>query len=123
MWISKKKWNRMCDKISEIEVSFECRDVFIKKLDARVVESDGIINGLIEAHNEIEDEEEYLSFPNGMYGHYEMKKRKTKKYNHAMDTKTIPNVTLEELAKLVIDGTPIVREQTIKVKKEYGRGE
>ena len=36
-----------------------------------------------------------------------------------VNTELIKNVTLEELARYVIDETPIVREETINIKKEY----
>ena len=35
------------------------------------------------------------------------------------DTNLIPNVTLEELAKLVIDGTPIKRTEKIDMTTEF----
>lgn len=44
-------------------------------------------------------------------------------YNHdnifEIQTELVPNLTLDELAKYIIDGKSIEREDTIKVKKIY----
>ena len=50
--------------------------------------------------------------------------RTKRKYSHRQEeikvsTDTIKDITLEELARLVIDREPIVREENVKVKVEY----
>ena len=40
-------------------------------------------------------------------------------YESTVNTSNIKDVTLEELARLVIDHEPIVREENVKVKVEY----
>ena len=119
MWISKKMWNEMCTKLDNLESLCANNEITYQRLKNRLVDVEIIVENLTKAHNEIEDEEEYLSFPNGMYGRYEMKKRKIKKYNHTINTSTIPDVTLEELAKLVIDGEPIKRTEKIDMTTEF----
>ena len=45
-----------------------------------------------------------------------------KQYHHSAEkvsTSNISDITLEELARLVIDRKPIVREENVKVKVEY----
>ena len=118
MWISKKKWNEIGNKLDNLSSLCTHNEIMIQRLSERLSDAETTIKNLIEAHNEIEDEEEYLSL-NGIYGRYEIKKRKIKKYNHTMNTSTVPNVTLEELAKLVIDGTPIERTEKVDMTTEY----
>lgn len=122
MWISKHKWNEIGNELDNLGSRCTHNEIMIQRLRERLSDAETTIENLTKAHNEIEEEEEYLSFPNGMYGNYETKKRTIKKYNHTINTSTIPNVTLEELAKLVIDGTPIERDEKVDVKmKYYGR--
>ena len=89
MWISKRKWNEMCEKIDGLERANirTCKEIYsLKRLSQGLIYGTRIV------------------------------------YNHEVDcvsTKDITDITLEELAKLVIDGTPIVREEVSKVKKEY----
>ena len=88
MWISKKKWNEMCDRINKLE------DAHSKKYRKEW-------NSLLEG---------YLLMADG----YEHSNKELK-----VNTDTIPNVTLEELARYVLDNEPIVREENVKVKVEY----
>ena len=47
---------------------------------------------------------------------------RVKRYYHSSDkasTSNIKDITFEELARLVIDHEPIVREENVKVKVEY----
>lgn len=95
MWISKKMWNEMCDKVNKQQ---------------------NTINGLVDCHNtSITLEHDDKTF----FG-YDI----IEKYSHKevmTSTDSVKDITLYELAKLVIDGTPIVRD--VVVKKEYGKGE
>ena len=119
MWISKKKWNEIGNELDNLSSLCAHNEIANQKLRERLSDAETTIENLTKAHNEIEDEEDYLSFPDGMYGRYEMKKRTIKKYNHTINTSTIPNVTLEELAKLVIDGEPIKRTEKIDMTTEF----
>ena len=112
-------WNEIGNELDNLVSRCTHNEIINQMLRERLADTEIAIENLTKVHNEIEDEEEYLSFPNGMYGRYEMKKRKIKKYNHATDTSTVPNVTLEELAKLVIDGTPIKRTEKIDMTTEF----
>lgn len=106
MWISKKKWNRMCNKVADLKYLVNQLDVTVEKLS--------------KAHDEVNGETLFS---------YNMKTgiryRQDSSYTHKVPTTStnlIPNVTLEELAKLVIDGTPIERDEKLDVKmKYYGR--
>ena len=119
MWISKHKWNEIGNELDNLGSRCTHNEIMIQMLSERLSDAESTIKNLTKAHNEIEEEEEYLSFPNGMYGNYEVKKRTIKKYNHTINTSTIPNVTLEELAKIVIDGTPIKRTEKIDMTTEF----
>ena len=93
MWISKSKWNEMCDKVNKQQ----------KKIDE-----------LVACHNIYtilkNDGETFFGF--------EIKE----KYSHkevTTSTDLVKDVTLEELAKLVIDGTPIKRTEKIDMTTEF----
>lgn len=87
MWISKKKWEKICEDIDRNE-----RDILMIKSCHKL---GIIINGNTYDH----------------VSHHEQK----------VNTNLIKDVSLEELAKYVIDGTPIERDKTVKVK--YHKGE
>ena len=105
MWISKKKWEALCSQVCIMEVKL-CT---YKKLEDDVYKLTAI-------HKKETVDEPY--FDCTPYGVFE-KKHKATQYTHATSTNKIPNVTLEELARYVIDNEPIVREETINIKKEY----
>lgn len=116
MWISKKKWNEMQNEINNLKIDS-------KSLRTRVYNLECIIENLIEAHNEIKVEKEYYDYSNlTPYNPIpELKTKMVTKYTHSSDTKTVPNVTLEELAKLVIDGTPIERKENVEMTSKFYR--
>lgn len=91
MWISKKKWN---EELEEIKRSINRNST---KID--IIENGHEVGASIWGceYNRI--------------GHKETK----------APTNFIPDVSLEELARYVIDGTPIERDKTVKVK--YYKGE
>ena len=60
MWISKKKWNEMCDKVSSNDVSFLIRDEYLKKLEGRLTKAEEMINELKLIHNETTEEVSYF---------------------------------------------------------------
>ena len=89
MWISKKKWDKL-----QIESS-----VFEKFVESHIRETNKALAILFSYVNE-----KKLS---------ELLKKEN------ADTKLISNVTLEELAKLVIDGTRIKRTEKIDMTTEF----
>ena len=106
MWISKKKWEEMCDTIDR-----NTRNIKLLHWE---------VNSLLIEH-EYSDEiktVEYLSVKDSEY--HKEKMTYTFVTGHKLiDTNLIPNVTLEELAKLVIDGTPIKRTEKIDMTTEF----
>jgi len=119
MWISKRKWNEMEDKIDVLEK----RNVQLGKLASTMVdrtnnynELEKNVEKLISAHKKVEETDTYMNdglklamFSKTSYEHNEPK----------ASTSNISDITLEELARLVIDREPIVREENVKVKVEY----
>lgn len=105
MWISKKKWNILCSQVHTMEV---------KLCNYKELKDD--VYKLTKIHKkETVDEPYFDCTPYRVFD----KKHKATQYTHATSTDTIPNVTLKELARYVIDNEPIVREETINIKKEY----
>ena len=106
MWISKRKWNEMEDKISVLE-----------KRDARLWEEWAklkvISDGLAMAHKD-EITKRYSKDGCEIYA-----REYLHEYESTVNTSNISDITLEELARLVIDHEPIVREENVKVKVEY----
>lgn len=122
MWISKSKWNEMCDKVSSNDVSFLTRDEYLKKLEGRLTKAEEMINELKLIHNETTEEVSYFDINNFMAGKSGVVNKKVQNYSHipeSTSTKLIPKVTLEELAKLVIDGEPIKRIKKIDMTTEF----
>ena len=118
MWITKKKWNEMRDVVNKLNLELTRQRDNIDGIYDRL-EKNGIdIENLIDAHHKYEKEESGYNC-GGLPVSF--KTRLVTKYNHAIDTDEIKGITLEELARYVIDGTPIERDKTIKVK--YYKGE
>ena len=111
MWISKKKLNELYKRMESI---LSQNGILRAHILNRIETLENNTKELIKAHNQFEEEEKYLSNFS-----YAPRTRKVMKYNHTIDTDTIKDITLEELARYVIDNKPIVREETIKVKTEY----
>ena len=89
MWISKKKWNKL-----QIE-----SNAFEKFVENHIRETNKDLAIL-------------FSYVNGKKLSELLKKENA-------DTNLVPNVTLEELAKLVIDGEPIKRTEKIDMTTEF----
>ena len=87
MFISKRKWEEMCDRIDRIDRIFT----------SEIREINTSLYYLLQDYNE----------------------RKT----FLPHTNEVSDITLEELARLVIDGTPITRKVMEENVKEYGRME
>ena len=96
MFISKRKWNEMCDRIDKQQNK---------------------INELVACH-EIKYSPCFDYLRNIC-----LRENGFKHENIKVSTKEISNITLEELARLVIDGTPITRKVIEENVKEYGRME
>lgn len=120
MWISKRKWNEMEDRMDILER----RNIQICELIRSIPDiSDKLINygWLVSAVRKLE-----LAHKNELYtdidstGHACTKNKYIHERNEPKaSTSNIKDVTLEELARLVIDHEPIVREENVKVKVEY----
>ena len=107
MWISKRKWNYMESKMV----------LMCDTIDRLKCGHDSLKDELIELGRAHKDE---------IYTYVDGNRctRTKRKYSHRQEeiktsTSNIKDVTLEELARLVIDHEPIVREENVKVKVEY----
>lgn len=98
MWISRKKWEDMENKVDAYS-----SDIASLKY---------LVECLIKIHESKDEPLRYIDpFTNDCNILFHTKSK--------VQTKTIPNLTLEELAQYVIDNKPIVREKNVKVRKEY----
>ena len=107
MWISKRKWNVMEDRMV----------LMCDTIDRFKRSQDSLKDELVELERAHKDE---------IYTYVDGNRctRTKRKYSHRREeiktsTNTIKDITLEELARLVIDHEPIVREENVKVKVEY----
>ena len=110
MWISKKKWNNLCDNID------------INKIDIKLLYN--MVNSLLIEHTykDIVENINYISVKDDK--HHKEERICVFATGHKTSlTEHIPDITLEELARLVIDGTPITRKVMEENIKEYGRME
>lgn len=104
MWISKKKYEEFEKKISELEVR-------VAELEIKYYHTSNIVLGLSKAHKEIPTKYGFTRYIH---------------FDPVVNTQNAEMVTLEELARLVIDGKPIKRETKEKryihiFKKKKGR--
>lgn len=99
-------------KLGELERKIQYYTIYEKSVDR-----------LLEAHNVIYKMDEFEQVKGGKAVSYYY--RVIKEILHreqSTSTDKLSNITLEELAKLVIDGTPIERDEKLDVKmKYYGR--
>ena len=107
MWISKKKWNKIEENIFLMN----------KTIENIVFRQEVIKDELTELEKAHKDD---------IYTYIDVNRCTCtkRKYSHKKEeikasTSNISDVTLEELARLVIDHEPIVREENVKVKVEY----
>ena len=107
MWISKKKWNKIEENIFLMN----------KTIENIVFRQEVIKDELTELEKAHKDD---------IYTYIDVNRCTCtkRKYSHRKEevkvsTSNIKDITLEELARLVIDHEPIVREENIKVKVEY----
>lgn len=121
MWISKKKLEEMCDVVNKLNAGLARQRDNIDRIYDRLEKNRTDIDNLIDAHHKYEKEEIYYDYQSKSFSIGGTKTRLVTKYNHAIDTDEIKGITLEELARYVIDGTPIERDETVKVK--YYKGE
>ena len=122
MFISKRKWDEICERIDELnsenyELNETLKQYYI------------ILSQLADLHNYEE------AIKKEKYSIVTMPKSKNRvpfldrnvlyhsQTTEKSSTKEISNITLEELARLVIDGTPITRKVMEENIKEYGRME
>ena len=107
MWISKKKWNKIEENIFLMN----------KTIENIVFHQEVIKDELTELEKAHKDE---------IYTYIDVNRCTCtkRKYSHKKEeikasTSNIKDVTLEELARFVIDHEPIIREENVKVKVEY----
>ena len=111
MFISKRKWEEMCDRIEGLDETNNTLRAMINNLGSgrnEIHEETRRIKLFIEALNTKVERQ-----------NYELRRDACK----GVSTKEISDITLEELARLVIDGTPITRKVMEENIKEYGRME
>ena len=117
MWISKHKWNEMEYNINMVDV-----------LNSKIILMCDTIDRLKRGYDSLKDEliELERAHKDEIYTYVDGNRctRTKRKYSHRQEeikasTNNIQDVTLEELARLVIDHEPIVREENVKVKVEY----
>ena len=108
MWISKRKWNEIEEKIKMVDSVLKKEDEYLSYLSNEV-------KNLRDAH--ITTKSTSYIDNNGVVRY----STKYKYCDHTIkaSTSNISDVTLEELARFVIDHEPIVREENVKVKVEY----
>ena len=117
MWISKRKWNEMEQDIDMVDV-LDGKIIFMCDTIDRLKRSqESLKDELVELERAHKDEIYTYVDGNGCT-------RTKRKYSHRQEeiktsTDTIKDITLEELARLVIDHEPIIREENVKVKVEY----
>ena len=107
MWISKRKWNKIEENIFLMN----------KTIENIVFRQEVIKDELTELEKAHKDD---------IYTYIDVNRCTCtkRKYSHRKEeikasTSNIKDVTLEELARLVIDHEPIVREENVKFKVEY----
>lgn len=107
MWISKKKL-----------------DDILNKMNNKIEELEHEVKALSDCHKKEYIRKYYMkptSFFDKCQGLPNIEITPYSKYSHDYDrlNTSISDITLEELARLVIDHEPIVREENVKVKVEY----
>ena len=111
MFISKRKWEEMCDRVDDLDETNNTLRTMINNLYggcSEIQEDTRRIKLFVESLNTKVERQ-----------HYELRRDACK----GVSTKEIKDITLEELARLVIDGTPITRKVMEENIKEYGRME
>lgn len=104
MWISKRKWNEMERRVNDLEKEDE--KIFYLSREVERLRNAHITNKVTSYVDEAGKVHYTTKYP-----YYDNTNRAS--------TSNIKDITLEELARLVIDHEPIVREENVKVKVEY----
>ena len=118
MWISKCKWNEMCDRIDFTSSNLIKTMKLVAELEEKLKNYyayEKRVEKLLDAH---------ICVYNGDYqeirgGNYSKVLKEIIHKSQTSCTNEISDVTLEELAKLVIDGTPIKRTEKIDMTTEF----
>ena len=117
MWISKRKWNEMEDRVHMVDA-----------LDSKMFIMCDTIDRMERSQKSMKDEFTQLekAHKDEIYTYMDRNRctHTKRKYSHRQEeikasTNNIQDVTLKELVRLVIDREPIVREENVKVKVEY----
>ena len=127
MFISKRKWEEMCDMVNVTSSKLTKTIKMVAELQEKLKYYDTYkknVEKLLSAHicNYGEDFEAIFD-GNHNFKYYNMILKEIIHTPQTSSTSQISNITLEELARLVIDGTPITRKVVEENIKEYGRVE
>ena len=126
MFISKRKWEEMCERIDVTSSNLIKTIRMVTELQDKLKNYDAYekrVEKLLDAHVCVYDEG-YQEIRSGNSVRYYSKVLKEIIHkNQTSSTNQISDITLEELARLVIDGTPITRKVMEENIKEYGRME
>ena len=117
MWISKRKWNEMEQNINMVDVLNGKIILMCDTIDRLKRGYDSLKDELIELEKAHEDE--ICTYMDRDRCTYTKRKYSHRQKEIKASTSNISDITLEELARLVIDREPIVREENVKVKVEY----
>lgn len=117
MWISKRKWSKIEEKINTVDMLHRKMILMCDTIDSLKRSRERIDNELTELEKAHKDE--IYTYVDGNRCTRTKRKYSHRKEEVKVSTSNISDITLEELARLVIDHEPIVREENIKVKVEY----
>ena len=124
MWIRKCKWNEMCDKVDVTSSNLIKTMKLVAELEEKLKNYyayEKRVEKLLDAHICVYNWD-YQEIRGGNSVRYYSKVLKEIIHKSQTScTNEISDVTLEELAKLVIDGTPIVRKTMEEKTNYYGR--
>lgn len=124
MWISKKKWNEMNERIWELEKNSNKYAIRITELDEKLYCYDTYkknVEKLLDAHL-CDYSDGFQEIRGGNTVRYYSRILKEINHNNLnFPSNKVKDVTLEELTRLVIDGEPIVRK-TMEEKTNYYGG-
>lgn len=124
MWISKKMWNEMCNRIDELEKNSTKYAIKITTLDEKLYYYDTYkknVEKLLDAHLCTYSEGLQVMRGGENLRYYSKILKEINHNNLKTDTDKVKDITLQELAKLVMDNEPIVRKTMEEKTNYYGR--
>ena len=124
MFISKRKWEEMCDRADVTSSNLIKTIKLVTELEEKLKNYDAYekrVEKLLDAHLCVYNEGYQEIRGENSVRYYSKVLREIIHKNQTSSTNEISDITLEELARLVIDGTPITRKVMEENIKEYGR--